>query len=216
MKRTAALKTLGELSTPEARLKASCEQLNKEKDRECGQVLVKFIKEWIPAASLEKMSPENRFLFADMRRSVEPYLDTSQTKKWGVWRVHLKQQPDIMDPHGFAVWWLSFFFDNPVCEKLAGPCARCGNYFIKKRASQNVYCSRRCGNQATAVARNRERIEEERNDKLLRARAALRDWRSATTREDWKHWVAKRSGVDQRFLTRAANLGDLVPPQKGK
>ena len=46
---------------------------------------------------------------------------------------------------------------NPEWHKLAGPCARCGRYYLKKRASQKVYCSRRCGNAATAIERTRER-----------------------------------------------------------
>jgi hypothetical protein len=101
---------------------------------------------------------------------------------------------------------------NPEWEKLAGPCARCGRYYLKKRASQKVYCSRRCGNAATAVARTSKRIEAERNDKLRRVKTAIREWRSAKTQQDWKHWVATRAGVDLRFLTRAVNKGDLVPP----
>jgi hypothetical protein len=105
---------------------------------------------------------------------------------------------------------------SPVWEKLAGPCARCGNYYIKKRASQKVYCSRRCGNAATAVARTRKRIADERKDKLLRAKAAMREWRTARTQQDWKHWVAERTGVDPRFLTRAVNKKHLQPPTKGR
>ena len=104
----------------------------------------------------------------------------------------------------------------PECEKLAGPCARCGNYYIKKRASQKVYCSRRCGNAATAVVRTRERIAGERRGKLARASAAMKKWESMATRQDWKHWVAQKTGIDPRFLTRAVTKGDLVPPKKEK
>lgn len=104
----------------------------------------------------------------------------------------------------------------PDCEKITGPCPRCHRYYIKKRASQKVYCSRRCGNAATAVARTRERIASERSEKLARARAAVKKWGSASTRLDWKHWVAQKAGIDPRFLTRAENKGELVPPKKEK
>ena len=104
----------------------------------------------------------------------------------------------------------------PGCEKIAGPCPRCDRYYIKKRASQKVYCSRRCGNAATAVARTRERIAGERKDKLARASAAMKKWESVATRQDWKHWVAKKTGIDPRFLTRAVTKGDLVPPKQEK
>lgn len=104
----------------------------------------------------------------------------------------------------------------PGCEKIAGPCPRCDRYYIKKRASQKVYCSRRCGNAATAVARTRERIASERTDKLARASAAMKKWESVATRQDWKHWVAKITGIDPRFLTRAVTKGDLMQPKKEK
>ena len=114
--------------------------------------------------------------------------------------------------------WIAFgFFTlNPHCEEVAGPCARCGRYYVKKRASQKVYCSRRCGNAATAIARTHERIASERRSKIARASAAIKKWKSTTTRQDWKRWVAKRTGIDPRFLTRAVAKGDLVSPKRGK
>ena len=102
----------------------------------------------------------------------------------------------------------------PGCEKIAGPCPRCDRYYIKKRASQKVYCSRRCGNATTAVARTRERIARERRDKLARAKSALKKWESVSTRKDWKDWVARETGITPRFLTRAVTKGDLVSPEK--
>ena len=68
--------------------------------------------------------------------------------------------------------------------------------------SQKVYCSRRCGNAATAVARTRARIKNERKDKLTRAKAAIKEWRNAKTQEYWKRWVSQKTGIDLRFLTR--------------
>lgn len=103
---------------------------------------------------------------------------------------------------------------TPGCEKIAGPCPRCDRYYIKKRASQKVYCSRRCGNAATAIARTRERLASERTEKLARASAAMKKWESVNTRKDWKHWVAQKTRIDLRFLTRAVTYGDLVPPKK--
>lgn len=109
----------------------------------------------------------------------------------------------------FHVWTL-----NPEWDKLAGPCARCGNYYIKKRASQDVYCSRPCGNAATAVTRTRERIKAERADKMNRATAAIREWKHATTQQDWKHWVSQKTEIDLRFLTRNFTETGVVKPAK--
>jgi hypothetical protein len=42
----------------------------------------------------------------------------------------------------------------------------------------------------------------------------MKKWKSVNTRKDWKHWVAQRTGIDLRFLTRAVTKGDLVPSKK--
>src|SRR5271165_5537170 len=76
----------------------------------------------------------------------------------------VKERAELLAAMLFHVWTL-----NPERDKLAGPCARCGRYYLKKRASQKVYCSRGCGNAATAVARTRERLDKEHADKLRRA-----------------------------------------------
>jgi hypothetical protein len=112
----------------------------------------------------------------------------------------------------FHVWTL-----NPEWDKLAGPCARCGRYYLKKRASQKVYCSRRCGNATTAVARTRERLAREHADKLRRSQAAMQKWTTTRTKDDWKVFVSKREpDITPKFLTRAVNKGELKPPTKGK
>jgi hypothetical protein len=119
-------------------------------------------------------------------------------------------------PEARAMMLFHLLTINPLCEKLAGPCPRCDRYYVKKRASQKVYCSRRCGNAATAVERTRERIAGERGEKLARARAAIKKWKATATQQDWKVWVASKTGIDQRFLTRAITKGDLVPPKQEK
>jgi hypothetical protein len=125
-------------------------------------------------------------------------------------------QVNRMRPERFAALLFHVGTLNPQWDKLAGPCARCGRYYIKNRASQKVYCSRKCGNAATAVERTRERIKAERKDKLDRAKKAVKKWTRATTRLDWKSWVAQKAKIDPRFLTRAVHKGDLVPPKKGR
>jgi hypothetical protein len=165
---------------------------------------------------------------------LEKVVRTSCTTVWlpsKTGRAHLALQPSkeiknlppMPEPQDaekraqlLAALWFHVGTLNPEWNKLAGPCARCGNYYIKKRASQKVYCSRRCGNAATAVERTRERIASERGDKLDRAKAAIKKWKSTATRQDWKLWVSKKTGIDPRFLTRAITKGDLVPPTKGR
>jgi hypothetical protein len=106
---------------------------------------------------------------------------------------------------------------NPEWDKLAGPCARCKRYYLKKRASQKVYCSRGCGNATTAVVRTRERLAWEHEEKLRRAQAVMRKWTTARTGDDWKVFVSERQpDITPKFLTRAVNKGELKPPTKGK
>jgi hypothetical protein len=105
----------------------------------------------------------------------------------------------------------------PECDKLAGPCARCGNYYIKKRASQKVYCSRRCGQAATAVARTSERLKGEHKDKMRRARAVIKEWNALKTRPalEWKEWLKKREpDISEKFVTRWANKNELPQPTR--
>jgi hypothetical protein len=106
---------------------------------------------------------------------------------------------------------------NPEWDKLAGPCARCGRYYLKKRASQNVYCRRKCGNAATAGVRTRERIDAEHKAKMNHAKTAIKDWKRAKTQEDWKRWVSQETGINLRFLTRNfTETGEVKPAQKEK
>ncbi len=105
----------------------------------------------------------------------------------------------------------------PDGAKVAGPCARCGNYYIKKRASQKVYCSRRCGQAATAVARTSERLKDEHKDKMKRARAVIKEWNSLKTRPslEWKEWLKKREpDITEKFVTRWANKNELPQPKR--
>jgi hypothetical protein len=124
---------------------------------------------------------------------------------------------DRMRPERYAALLFHVGTLNPEWDKLTGPCARCDNYYIKKRASQKVYCSRRCGNTATAVARTRERLDKEHADKLRRSQAAMQKWTTTRTKDDWKIFVSKREpDITPKFLTRAVNKGELKPPTKGK
>lgn len=127
------------------------------------------------------------------------------------------EQVDRMRPERYAALLFHVGTLNPEWDKLAGPCDRCGRYYLKKRASQKVYCSRRCGNITTAVARTRERLADERADKLRRAQATMQKWTTARTKYDWKVFVSNRqSDITPKFLTRAVNKGELKAPMKGR
>ncbi len=93
---------------------------------------------------------------------------------------------------------------NPDRDLIAGPCARCGKYYVKKRASQKVYCSRTCGNAATAVVRAREKWDKQRGDKIELAATASRKWSRLKTAEPFKKWAEKHypGRLTPKFITR--------------
>ena len=102
-----------------------------------------------------------------------------------------------------------------VGGKFAGPCARCGKYYIKKKQSQKVYCSRTCGNQATALKRTKEKWDEARKQRLDQAKKAARHYRRAETDEQFQSWAVKRyAGLTKRFLTRALNNHEIPEPTR--
>ena len=131
--------------------------------------------------------------------------------------IRLPSEPGEMvtaQPERMAALFFHVGTLNPEWDKLAGPCARCGNYYIKKRASQKVYCSRRCGNATTALARTSERIKAERADKIVRAKAAIKEWKAAKSQQGWKQWVSESTAIDLRFLTRNFTETGVVKPTK--
>ena len=131
----------------------------------------------------------------------------------GIW---WNSRPDP-DPRGEALRWFIEFLMNPECVKLAGPCDRCGNYYIRKSARNKVYCSRSCGAKATATAATKRAREEKHQKKLARAREAIRQYVKAGTRMPWKHWVATKeraAEITPKFLTRAVNSGELQVPSR--
>lgn len=218
----------------EAALNEICGALNSETHRDLRFLLRTWVKAWQASGpNLKKLfrfvpEPERMALLFAMRTLWSP-TDGANAELFlvpdypematflGEKRVWLEvdgKRTRTLEARAIALFHLLTVI--PGCEKIAGPCPRCDRYYIKKRASQKVYCSRRCGNAATAVARTRERIADERGDKIARAKAAMKRWKPTANRQDWKHWVTEKTGIDPRFLTRAVTRGDLVPPSKEK
>lgn len=100
---------------------------------------------------------------------------------------------------------------HPLLAKFGGPCARCHKYYLKKKLSQKVYCSRQCGSAATAMGRTTERRREKHEQDLQRARQAARRWTSRAS-ESWKEFVSKETELTVRWISRAVNKGELQAP----
>ena len=83
------------------------------------------------------------------------------------------------------------------------------------RASQKVYCSRTCGNAATAVARTRRKWDEERPKRLKQARRLGGMWSRTKTAEPFQTWAEEHyPDLTQKFLTTAIHRKKLSELQR--
>jgi len=67
----------------------------------------------------------------------------------------------------------AFLITNPMWWKLAGPCDRCGDYYLKKRKGHKRFCSQRCGSATTATAATRKSRERRQKLKILLAQKVI-------------------------------------------
>ena len=101
---------------------------------------------------------------------------------------------------------------NPQNTLLAGPCARCGGYYLKKTRRQKVYCSQRCGTAATALSAVSKKRAGEHAQRLRSARTALSAWKPTSGEQGWKKAISRCTRLSVQWLSRAANKGELSPP----
>ncbi len=126
-----------------------------------------------------------------------------------------KEELVLMEPRMMFMHFLM----NPLREKILGPCAwkNCRKYFIQKRAKRTEYCSRTCCQLSSATSFRIKQLKDEKEDKLKRAAAAARKWRTDRTRDDWKAYVCRcEPDITPKFLTRAVTDQKLVAPTKGR
>jgi hypothetical protein len=190
-----------------------CEVLNSSDRPKQSHELRQLITRWRESDSdLERMF------------SLDPALEQELQSSWfGKYmignngRAHIVLRPKKLQhtPHEYAVGLFAVLTLNPESHRLGGPCAYgpCGEYFIQKRNGRAAYCSRRCCQSASAVGHTQKRYQEERGNKLRKAKIALHAWRTSRTNDDWKTSVCKQEPeLTSRFLTQAVTRGDLKPP----
>jgi hypothetical protein len=112
---------------------------------------------------------------------------------------------------------------NQECDRLGGPCPRCGKYFVRKTAKPSIYCSPRCASQATAIKATIKARQEQHANKLAAAREGIEAWerlaRRGRVKQPWKEWVSKYkpgAEITPKFLSRAVNRGELQGPSERK
>jgi hypothetical protein len=191
-----------------------CYLLNGKEPQELGSELLKLVETWQKSGpNLGKMLRDNKILAARVRHGRTLLAPTNTGKGHLLWLP----TPRGLDPHSWKGLALAHFMDlivNPRWHKLGGPCQRCDKFYVKKTSRQKKYCSRRCGSATTAVATTRLRRLEERSRKVHLAQDAANRWVKVRTRDSWKDWVSTQTKLTAKWLTRAANRGDLKTPMK--
>jgi hypothetical protein len=112
----------------------------------------------------------------------------------------------------FACYEFVHLVMNPLCERFAGPCRRCGAFFLK-HTRQKHYCSRKCTQTAAAYAGTKRRREQEQELKVSRALQAKLAWERKGRKGDWRSWVIKSEpDITKTWLTRAIKRETITPP----
>jgi len=199
-----------------ADLEKVCEVLNSERDPQQRDELRSLVQRWRESGpNLKRMLASDYTLETELEAAwYGKYVPMDQASA----HIYLRPtKPFHNTKHQLAVAMFAVLTLNPNCEQLAGPCAhsRCGKYFIRKGKRRTNYCSRLCCQRASAIRHTKRRLEEERKDKLKRARAAIQKWRTARTNYDWRTSVCKQEpDLTSKFLTQAVTRGDLVEPTR--
>jgi hypothetical protein len=94
-----------------------------------------------------------------------------------------------------------------------GKCLRCGRYFFGRPDQKCCPRPRRCGSYLAAIRARKASWHETRKGLIARAQDAIRRWELDGVRTPWKPWVARRVRKTEKWVTRAINRGDLMPPE---
>jgi hypothetical protein len=120
-----------------------------------------------------------------------------------------------ISPRDEALKHFMILISNPEWTLLAGPCKRCGDYFLKKTARKRVYCSKTCGATATAVPSITRKRQQERAAKIANAQERIDRYQFTKSWPDWKRWVASDTQFTLHWLSQALRRGFIQPPSQG-
>jgi hypothetical protein len=149
-----------------------------------------------------------------IRRTCRDYpIEFVPTKSGGGRFVRTFLNGLALTPRSEAYRWFCLLITNPHWDRLAGPCDRCGSYYVRHSTRKRVYCSTSCGSRATALEATAKARQAQHALKVKRAQAAAEVWKRAGTKLDWKSWVCRAErDITLTFLTRCVNRDELIPP----
>src|SRR6266704_4137757 len=139
--------------TPEVQLQSLCDVLNDAQKPEYRDAFRALVKRWLDAGSLKQMVANDPGLWLDVSEAWKPYFTPIETgAAWSVTPIP-SQTKLPSTPEKWAIRHFALLTLNPLRDKLRGPCPRCQSYYIRKRETK-VYCSKSCGNAASASRSN--------------------------------------------------------------
>jgi len=190
-------------ATSEVRLQTLCNLLNDARQPERRDAFRALVKRWLAAGSLKQMVADNQRLWRDVSEAWKPCLAYDGSgAAWGV-SVTPSESPVPANAEEWAIGDFALLMLNPMRDNLRGPCPRfgCKRYYIKKRETK-VYCSRSCGNAASA-SRSNAALDKAKREALLKSAAKF--WPQWTERKhpNRSFWVANRvNGSHVRMRTK--------------
>jgi len=226
-------------------LKHLVSELNRKRGKKWAASAIELrgiVKQWQDSGpNLWKLFGANPGLWAETQSAFRPSLVPTKSGNANMRLLDNAGAPGVMVSLGkigirfYAVVLFNALTLNPQWRKLAGPCPRCGNYYINKKASHKVYCSRTCGKYVTAIRSSKKSRDEAHKRRIDWANEGIADWLLRSRCEGWKSWVVqyvnrqeskwakKRKNtpdlVTQKSLTRWVNAREIqqpLPDRKGK
>lgn len=197
--------------TPEAQLQSLCDLLNSrgiatvldgQQPEVRDDMFRVLVKRWLDAGGLMQMVKNDPGLGLDVSEAWKPYFRFAGTgAEWSA--IPIPSQTRVPSTSEWAIRHFALLMLNPMRDNLRGPCLRpgCQRYYIKKRKTK-VYCSRSCGNTASASRSNAALAKAERE--ALR-KSAAKFWPQWTPRKhpNRSFWIAGRiNGSHVRMRTK--------------
>lgn len=175
--------------------------------------LRRLVQAWFDSGpNVQKLLNEDPVLAREAQRFRAHLIPTNT----GHAKLDYLTAPEKMNPAEPLATALGLFIDfllNPFNERLGGPCACCGKYYVKKtERKKTVYCSKTCGHRLTSCVANQARRDREHQKQLKLAMQWTVRWLNAKTAVPWKEWVSKRTHLTKHWLTRAVRNEELVEP----
>jgi hypothetical protein len=176
--------------------------------------LRRLIERWFASGpNLQKMLHSDSVLWKGVQHSWESLYIPTRTERARIALFPAGPGADKQSAEAVAHTIFAALTLNPRCDLLAGPCVRCHSYYIKKTRHQKVYCSQRCGSAATALPAVRKKRAAEHARKVKEVQAVVSGLRPTSRNLGWKERVCERTGVTVKWLSRAANKGELSLPR---